>query len=51
VNLDPAMSHHTAAALATLPSLPDVELGPARHPRSDGDPLVDAVETALRRTT
>jgi hypothetical protein len=32
-----------------LPTLPDVELGLARHPRSDGNPLVDAVETALRR--
>ncbi|MGI5240645.1 LysR family transcriptional regulator [Dactylosporangium sp. CA-139066] len=46
-NLEPAMAGHDADA---LPTLPDVELGLARHPRSDGDPLVDAVETALRRT-
>ncbi|GIJ71191.1 LysR family transcriptional regulator [Virgisporangium ochraceum] len=44
-NLEPAMACHDA-----LPTLPDVELGLARHPRTDGDPLVDAVETALRRT-
>ncbi|MGW4155386.1 LysR family transcriptional regulator [Micromonospora chersina] len=46
-NLDPAMACHDAEG---LPTLPDVELGLARHPRSDGDPLVDAMETALRRT-
>ncbi|WP_067500526.1 LysR family transcriptional regulator [Actinoplanes sp. TFC3] len=46
VNLEPEMA---GAGTATLPALPDVELGLARHPRSDGDPLVDAVETALRR--
>lgn len=45
-NLEPAMACHDAEV---LPTLPDVELGLARHPRSDGDPLVDAVETALRR--
>ncbi|MGK5555185.1 LysR family transcriptional regulator [Actinomadura kijaniata] len=45
-NLEPAMACHDADA---LPVLPDVELGLARHPRTDGDPLVDAVETALRR--
>ncbi|MFI7522907.1 LysR family transcriptional regulator [Micromonospora globbae] len=45
-NLEPAMACHDADA---LPRLPDVELGLARHPRTDGDPLVDAVETALRR--
>ncbi|MFT2016594.1 LysR family transcriptional regulator [Streptomyces sp. 796.1] len=45
-NLDPAMARHDAHA---LPTLPDVELGLARHPRSLGDPLIDAVETALRR--
>ncbi|MEV0651005.1 LysR family transcriptional regulator [Phytomonospora sp. NPDC050363] len=46
-NLEPAMARHDADA---LPPLPDVELGLARHPRTDGDPLIDAVETALRRT-
>ncbi|MFF0751813.1 LysR family transcriptional regulator [Streptomyces sp. NPDC004267] len=45
-NIEPAMACHDADA---LPALPDVELGLARHPRSDGDPLIDAVETALRR--
>ncbi|MDT0342294.1 LysR family transcriptional regulator [Streptomyces litchfieldiae] len=46
-NLEPVMVCHDADA---LPTLPDVELGLARHPRTEGDPLVDAVETALRRT-
>ncbi|RKN35878.1 LysR family transcriptional regulator [Streptomyces hoynatensis] len=46
-NLEPAMACHEAGV---LPTLPDVELGLARHPRTAGDPLVDAVETALRRT-
>ncbi len=46
-NLEPAMACHDADA---LPTLPDVELGLTRHPRTEGDPLVDAVETALRRT-
>ncbi|MET7969169.1 LysR family transcriptional regulator [Micromonospora sp. NPDC005305] len=46
-NLDPAMACHDAAA---LPTLPDIEFGLARHPRNEGDPLIDAVETALRRT-
>ncbi|MFG1871122.1 LysR family transcriptional regulator [Micromonospora arborensis] len=45
-NLEPVMACHDADA---LPVLPDVELGLARHPRTEGDPLVDAVETALRR--
>ncbi|GAA3411611.1 LysR family transcriptional regulator [Streptosporangium vulgare] len=45
-NLDPAMACHDAAA---LPALPDVELGLARNPATEGDALVDAVETALRR--
>jgi DNA-binding transcriptional LysR family regulator len=45
-NLEPAMACHDADA---LPALPDVELGLARHPRTAGDPLIDAVETALRR--
>lgn len=44
-NLEPSMVKANA-----LPPLPDIELGLARHPRSDGDPLTDAVETALRRT-
>lgn len=46
-NLEPAMACHDAGS---LPALPDVELGLARHPRTEGDPLIDAVETALRRT-
>ncbi|MEU0561557.1 LysR family transcriptional regulator [Dactylosporangium sp. NPDC006015] len=46
-NLEPAMACHDADA---LPTLPDVELGLARHPRTAGDPLIDAVETTLRRT-
>ncbi|MGW5667080.1 LysR family transcriptional regulator [Micromonospora sp. NPDC003776] len=45
-NLEPAMACHDADA---LPTLPDVELGLARRPRTEGDPLIDAVETALRR--
>ncbi|MBO0787396.1 MAG: LysR family transcriptional regulator, partial [Actinobacteria bacterium] len=45
-NLEPAMACHDADA---LPALPDVELGLARHPRTEGEPLIDAVETALRR--
>ncbi|KAF4406601.1 LysR family transcriptional regulator [Streptomyces lycii] len=45
-NLEPAMACHDADA---LPPLPDVGLGLARHPGTAGDPLVDAVETALRR--
>src|SRR4051794_1864399 len=45
-NLEPAMACHNPEA---LPVLPDIELGLARHPRAEGDPLVDAVETALRR--
>jgi DNA-binding transcriptional LysR family regulator len=44
-NLEPVMACHDADA---LPTLPDIELGLARHPRSEGDPLIDAVETALR---
>jgi DNA-binding transcriptional LysR family regulator len=45
-NLEPAMAGHDPAA---LPALPDVELGLARHPRTAGDALIDAVELALRR--
>jgi DNA-binding transcriptional LysR family regulator len=45
-NLEPAMACHDAGA---LPGLADVELGLTRHPRTAGDPLIDAVETALRR--
>lgn len=45
-NLEPAMACHDAGA---LPTLPDVELGLTRHPGTEGDALVDAVETALRR--
>ena len=46
VNVEPALAFHGRGA---LPTLPDVELGLARHPRTEGDPLIDAVETALRR--
>ena len=46
-NIEPAMACHD---LDALPTLPDVELGLARHPRTEGHPLIDAVETALRRT-
>ncbi|MBU2670917.1 LysR family transcriptional regulator [Actinoplanes bogorensis] len=45
-NLEPSMVGHDTSA---LPPLPDVELGLTRHPRTAGDPLIDAVETALRR--
>jgi DNA-binding transcriptional LysR family regulator len=45
-NLEPAMACHDGDA---LPGLPDVELGLARHPRTEGDPLIDAVEASLRR--
>jgi DNA-binding transcriptional LysR family regulator len=45
-NLEPAMACHDADA---LPALADVELGLTRHPRTEGNPLTDAVETALRR--
>ena len=46
-NLEPAMSIPDPRA---LPPLPDLELGLTRHPRSEGDPLADAVEATLRRT-
>jgi DNA-binding transcriptional LysR family regulator len=45
-NLEPVMACHDADA---LPTLPGIEFGLARHPRTEGDPLIDAVETALRR--
>jgi DNA-binding transcriptional LysR family regulator len=45
-NLEPVMACHDTDA---LPTLPDVEFGLVRHPRTEGDPLIDAVETALRR--
>jgi DNA-binding transcriptional LysR family regulator len=45
-NVEPAMAGYDAD---TLPVLPDVEFGLVRHPRTEGDPLIDAVETALRR--
>ncbi|NRQ33779.1 LysR family transcriptional regulator [Nonomuraea sp. NN258] len=45
-NLEPALICHDPDA---LPALPDVEFGLVRHPRTAGDPLVDAVESALRR--
>jgi DNA-binding transcriptional LysR family regulator len=45
-NLEPVMVRNDAGA---LPALPDVELGLARHPRTKSDPLIDAIETALRR--
>ncbi|MCP2342514.1 LysR family transcriptional regulator [Actinomadura rupiterrae] len=45
-NVEPDLACHTPEA---LPALPEMELGLARHPRTEGDPLTDAVETALRR--
>ncbi|WP_214414472.1 hypothetical protein [Sphaerisporangium fuscum] len=36
-NLEPDMACHDADA---LPTLPDVELGLARRPRTEGDPLM-----------
>lgn len=45
-NLEPAMARHHAGP---LPTLPDVEFGLARHSWTEGDLLIDAVETALRR--
>jgi DNA-binding transcriptional LysR family regulator len=45
-NLEPVMACHDTDA---LPALPDVEFGLVRHPRTEGDPLIDAVDTALRR--
>src|SRR5262249_26660670 len=42
-NLEPVMACHDVDA---LPTLPDIELGLARRPRTEGDPLIDAVETA-----
>ncbi|RJL35898.1 LysR family transcriptional regulator [Bailinhaonella thermotolerans] len=47
-NLEPSLARHDASA---LPTLPDVELGLTRHPRTNADPLIDTVETALRRMT
>lgn len=44
-NLPPDIAWHDTGL---LPALPDVTFGLARHPGSDGDPLVDAVEQALR---
>lgn len=46
-NVDPSMSAHDTTG---LPTLPEIELGLARHPRTNGNPLIDAVEIALRRT-
>jgi DNA-binding transcriptional LysR family regulator len=45
-NLEPAMACHNTDA---LPALPHIEFGLVRHPRTKGDPLIDAVETALQR--
>lgn len=45
-NVEPTMVCHDPGG---LPALPDVELGLVRHPRTAGDPLIDAVETVLRR--
>ena len=45
-NVAPDLARHDTDA---LPTLPDVELGLVRHPPTEGDPLIDAVETALRR--
>ncbi|MEV8371362.1 LysR family transcriptional regulator [Kribbella sp. NPDC056861] len=46
-NLEPAMLHYDVGA---LPPLPEIELGLARHPRTDGDQLINAVETVLQRS-
>ncbi|HEX4818360.1 MAG TPA: LysR family transcriptional regulator [Nonomuraea sp.] len=45
-NIEQGMACHDEAA---LPALPDVELGLTRRPGTEGDALIDAVETALRR--
>lgn len=45
-NVEPAMVCHDPDA---LPTLPDVELGLVRHPQTEGDSLIDAVEAALQR--
>lgn len=45
-NVEPALR---SVGTGALPALPDVDLGLARHPRTADDPLIDAVETALRR--
>lgn len=42
-NIDPGTAAHG------LPELPDVELGLVRRSNTEGDPLVDAVESVLRR--
>ena len=47
-NLDVSVARRAAE---TLPALPDIELGLVRHRRTEGDALVDAVETVLRRMT
>lgn len=46
-NLDPLMARHDTDA---LPALPDIEFGLVRNPGTEGDPLIDAVDTVLRQT-
>jgi len=46
-NMEPDLS--SVAAEQALPAIPDVELGLVRRPGTEGDPLVDAVETLLRQ--
>jgi DNA-binding transcriptional LysR family regulator len=46
-NRDPDTA--TTDTVLALPALPDVELGLIRRPGTEGDPLVDAVATVLRR--
>ncbi len=48
-NLDPTWSAPVAAE--SLPALPSVEIGLVRRPGTEGEPLVDAVDLALRRVT
>jgi hypothetical protein len=34
-----------------LPAIQDVEIGPVRRPGTEGNPLIDAVDTLLRQLT
>lgn len=48
-NLDPYSG--TPVGTEALPALPAVEIGLIRRPGTEGEPLVDAVDLALRRMT